>query len=737
MKTRIENVSRRDFFKAGAGLTLALVLPSARGAAARVAGPGIAGSAPAVAAAFEANAFVSIGTDSTVTVLAKHLEMGQGTYTGLATLVAEELDADWAQVVVEGAPADAARYNNLFWGPAQGTGGSTAIANSFEQMRHAGATARAMLVEAAAGRWKVAAESITIIAGVVSHAPSGRTAGFGELAEAAAALPLPATVTLKDPKDFTLIGKHAPRKDSVAKTTGRAMFTQDVKLPGMLVAVVAHPPCFGATVRGVDDTAARAVPGVVEVVRIPSGVAVLAGDYWTAKKGRDALQVDWDETAAWRGSSAQLLADYRKLAATPGAVARKDGDAEAALGKADKVVEAEFAFPYLAHAAMEPLNCVMKLDADGCEVWNGEQFQTVDQAVVAAILGLKPEQVKLNMLFAGGSFGRRANPKSDYLVETAHIVKAIGGRAPVKLVWSREDDMRGGHYRPLYLHRLRAALDATGRPQAWSQRIVGQSIMLGSPFESLMIKDGVDATSVEGAANLPYAIPNLAVDLHTTNALTKVPVQWWRSVGSSHTGFATEVFMDELALAAGSDPVAYRLELLAAHPRHAAVLRLAAEKAGWGAPLQAASDGGRRGRGVAVHESFNSFVAQVVETTVAADGSFRVDRVVCAVDCGIAVNPDVIRAQMEGGIGFALAAALSGEITLRDGQVEQSNFHDYTVLRINEMPAVEVHIVPSAEKPSGVGEPGVPPLAPALVNALYAATGKRIRRLPIGTQLQG
>ncbi|MBR0567406.1 xanthine dehydrogenase family protein molybdopterin-binding subunit [Azoarcus sp. L1K30] len=736
MKNRIENVSRRDFFKAGAGLTLALVLPAARGAAARVGGPGIAGAVPVAAAGFEPNAFVRIGTDNTVRVFAKHLEMGQGTYTGLATLLAEELDAGWEQVVVEGAPADVARYNNLLWGPAQGTGGSTAIANSFEQMRHAGAVARAMLVQAAAARWKVAADSIVVRAGVLSHAPSGRSARFGELAEAASGLPMPATVMLKDPKDFTLIGKHVPRKDSAAKTTGRAVFTQDVKLPGMLVAVVAHPPRFGATVRGVDDKAARAVAGVVDVVRISSGVAVLAGDYWTARKGREALRIEWNESAAWRGSSVQLFEDYRKLAATPGAIARKDGDAEGVLGKAEKLIEAEFDFPYLAHAAMEPLNCVMKLDANGCEVWNGEQFQTVDQATVAAVLGLKPEQVKLNMLFAGGSFGRRANPQSDYLVETAHIVKAIGGRAPVKLVWSREDDMRGGYYRPLYLHRLRAALDAKGMPMAWSQRIVGQSIVLGSPFESMMIKDGVDATTVEGAANLPYAIPNLMVDSHTTNALTKVPVQWWRSVGSTHTAFATEVFLDELALAAGEDPVSYRLKLLGAHPRHAGVLRLAADKAGWSRPLADASKGGRRGRGVAVHESFNSFVAQVVEVTVAADGNFKVDRVVCAVDCGIAVNPDVIRAQMEGGIGFALAAALSGEITLKDGQVEQSNFHDYTVLRINEMPVVEVHIMPSAAKPSGVGEPGVPPLAPALVNALHAATGKRIRKLPIGEQLK-
>ncbi|NMG66924.1 molybdopterin-dependent oxidoreductase [Azoarcus indigens] len=735
MNSRIHNVSRRDFLKSGAGLTLALVLPAAQAAQPGVAGPGIAGSGPQAAGGFSPNAFVRIGGDGTVTVLSKHLEMGQGTYTGLATLVAEELDADWKKVVVEGAPADAGRYNNLFWGPAQGTGGSTAIANSFEQLRQAGAAARAMLVQAAAERWKVPAAEIQVANGVVSHPGSGRKAGFGELAEAAGRLPVPEKVALKDPKDFKLIGRSAPRKDSVAKTTGQAQFTQDVMLPGMLVAVVAHPPRFGSTVRSVDDKAARAVPGVADVVRIPSGVAVLADSYWTAKKGRDALQVEWDDSQAWRGSSEQLFADYRRLATTPGAVARRDGDAPGELGKAAKVLEAEYDFPYLAHAAMEPLNCVMRLSAEGCEVWNGEQFQTVDQANLAQLFGLKPEQVTLHMLYAGGSFGRRANPLSDYLLETAHIVKAIDGRAPVKLVWSREDDMRGGFYRPLYLHRLRAALDGQGKPLAWEQRIVGQSIIKGSPFEPMMIKDGVDATSVEGAANLPYAIPNLLVDLHTPGAELKVPVQWWRSVGSTHTGFATEVFMDELAVAAKADPVAYRMDLLAAHPRHVGVLKLAADKAGWAKPLPAAKDG-KRGRGVAVHESFNSYVAQVVEVTVAADGSFKVDRVVCAVDCGIAVNPDVIRAQMEGCIGFGLAAALTGAITLKDGQVQQSNFHDYPVLRINEMPKVEVHILPSAEKPTGVGEPGVPPLAPALVNALYAATGKRIRALPIGEQLK-
>lgn len=735
MHFRIENAfhtTRRGFLKSGAGLALAVVAPTI--ALADIGGPGHAGG-PLVNGEFSPNAFLRIGTDGTVTVVSKHLEMGQGIYTGLATLVAEELDADWSRVTVEGAPADAKRYSNLFW-KAQGTGGSTAIANSYEQMRRAGATARAMLVAAAAKEWKVPASQITVKNGVVSHAASGRKAGFGELAEAAAKLPVPGDVKLKDPKHFNLIGRSAPRVDSVAKTTGRAIFTQDVKLPGMLVAVVAHPPRFGGRVKSVDDKGARAVKGVSDVVVIPNGVAVLATDYWTAKKGREALKVNWDESQAFHGSSDAIVAAYREQAKTAGLVARNDGDAEAALGKADKVFEAEYVFPFLAHASMEPLNCVMKLENGQCEVWNGEQLHTADQYALAKALGIEVNKVTLHMVYAGGSFGRRANPQSDYLLETAQIVKAINGRAPVKLVWSREDDMRGGFYRPIYVHRVRASLDGKGMPMAWQQRIVGQSIIAGSPFEPVLVKDGIDVTSVEGAATLPYAIPNLNVNLHTTNADVKVPVQWWRSVGSTHTGYATEVFLDELATAAGKDPVAYRMALLKKHPRHAGVLKLAADKAGWGKPLAPAADGAKRGRGIAVHESFNSFVAEVVEVTVQKDGEFKVDRVVCAVNCGVVVNPDVVKAQMEGGIGYALAAALTGEITLKDGMVEQSNFNDYTVLRINQMPKVEVHIVKSAAAPTGVGEPGVPPLAPALANALFAATGKRIRTLPIGEQLQ-
>ena len=724
MNHTIANESRRRFLQAGAGLTLAIYLAPATAARKAV--------APAAAANFEPNAFLRIGSDNTVTVISKHLEMGQGTYTGLATIVAEELDAAWSQVRVEGAPADAKRYANLAFGPVQGTGGSTAISNSWDQLRQAGASARAMLVSAAAKRWKVPAAEITVADGVVSHPKSRRKAGFGELAAAAGAEAVPAEVKLKDPKDFKLIGRHAPRKDAVDKTTGRAVFTQDVQLPDMLVAVVAHPPRFGAKVKSFDPAPALALPGVVEVVAIPNGVAVLAKDTWSAIQGRNALKVEWDESAAFRLGSDEILKRYRQLAAKPGAVARKEGAFAPALYGAAKVLEASYDFPYLAHAAMEPMNCVVQLKADGCEIWNGEQFHTPDQMGVAALLGIAPEQVQLHMLYAGGSFGRRASSQADYIVEAVTIAKASAKGVPVKLVWTREDDMRAGFYRPLFHHRLSAGLDAQGKPVAWQHRLVGQSIMAGSPMAG-MIKEGIDPVSVEGAANLPYAIPNLQVELHSPEDIG-VPVLWWRSVGSTHTAYSTETFVDELAQAAGQDPVTFRLALLGeAHPRHTAVLKLAADKAGWGRSLPTGPAGVRRGRGVAVHESFNTVVAQVAEVSVAADGGLTVERVVCGVDCGIAINPDNVRSQVEGAVAFALSAALSGAITLKDGTVEQSNFHDYPILRINQMPKVEVHILPSAAAPTGIGEPGVPPLAPAVANAIAAATGKRLRSLPFDT----
>ncbi|MBI3561131.1 MAG: xanthine dehydrogenase family protein molybdopterin-binding subunit [Gammaproteobacteria bacterium] len=728
MKTETKfNISRRHFLVstlgAGAGLTLGVYLSGCSNDKDKAP---LNTSSHQPQTLFEPNAFVRIRPDNSVTVVIKHLEMGQGTYTGLATLVAEELDAAWDQIKVESAPANAKLYSNLFWG-AQGTGGSSAIANSYMQMRQAGATARAMLVAAAAKRWNVKPAEVHVSAGKLSHA-SGKSASFGELAEAAAKEPIPAEVPVKDPKDFHLIGQTLPRKDTPDKVHAKAIYTQDIKLPAMLTALVLHPPRFGARLQSVDDSEAKKIPGVQHVVMIPTGVAVVATDFWTAKRGRDALKPQWDESQALRKSSEQIREDYRQLAEKPGTVAVNNGDTTATFKHAAKTISAEYDFPFLAHATMEPMNCVVQLQPNQCELWYGAQIQTMDQMALAKLLNLTPEQIKINTLYAGGSFGRRANPQSDYVLEAANIAKALNLNTPIKLLWTREDDMRAGFYRPLYYHQIKAGLDKTGMPVAWQHRIVGQSILAGTGFESAMVKNGVDATSVEGASNLPYHIANLHVDLHSPTL--PVPVQWWRSVGSTHNAYVVETFIDQLASTAKQDPVAYRRALLKDHPRHLAVLNLAAEKAGWdNKPL-----GKDRGRGIAVHESFNTFVAQVAEVTLHADKTFSVDRVVIAVDCGVAVNPDVIRAQMEGGMGYGLSAALSGKISLRDGQVEQSNFHDYPVLRMPQMPtSVEVYIVPSAEPPTGVGEPGTPVIAPALANAIANATGKRYYALPLPT----
>ena len=667
------------------------------------------------------NPFVEITPDNRVIVIVKHLDKGQGAATGLATLVADELDADWAQVETRFAPADVKAYGNLDWGgSAQGTGGSSAISNSWKQYRQAGAAARQMLVEAAAEQWNVKPEAITISKGEIVSGT--RKAKLGDMAAAAAKIAPPAEPKLKDAKDYVYIGKSVTRVDRVAKTTGKPIFTQDVTLPGMLTAVVARPPRFGSAVKSFKADAAKAVKGVVEVMQIPQGVAVLATSTWAAIKGREALDISWDDSKAEMRSSAALLEEYRKLAQTPGLTAKK-GDAEAALGKAAKIVEAEFTFPYLAHAPMEPLNCVMQLKDGACTIWSGSQIQTVDQAVTAGILGLKPEAVTINTLWAGGSFGRRGVYNADYVAETAAIVKAYGKPVPIKVVWTRDDDIKGGYYRPMYLHKVRAGLDKDGNIAGWHHRIVGQSIATGTPFEAMIVKDGIDGTSVEGVADTPYAIPNLHVELHSVKV--GVPPLWWRSVGHTHTAYVMESMIDELAALAGKDPVEFRLPLLAKHPRHLGVLKLAAEKAGWSKP---APEG--VARGIAVHESFHTFVAQVAEVRIAG-GKPKVERVVTAVDCGVAVNPDIIKSQIEGGIGYGLGAVLHSKVTLKDGMVEQGNFNDYEVLRYSEMPAVEVHIVPSTADPKGVGEPGVPPVGPAVANAVAKLTGTRVRNLPM------
>jgi isoquinoline 1-oxidoreductase beta subunit len=705
----IKNISRRDFLKAGAllggGLVLGVSLPSA---------------APAAKQTRTAlNAFVRIGTDDTVTIVVNHSEMGQGVYTSLPMLVNEELEADWAKVRFEAAPVDAA-YNHTAYGM-QMTGGSSSVWSEYDRLRQMGAAAREMLVGAAAKQWKASPSTCRAEKGKVIHT-SGKSLTYGKLAKKAASLPVPKDVKLKDPSQYTVIGKSLPRLDTPEKVNGAAKFGLDASLPGMLTAVIARPPVFGAKVKSVKDGKAKAVPGVKIVAQVPSGVAVIAKDFWSAQKGRDALEISWDEGPLASLSTAGLHGQYADLAKTPGLTARKEGDADSALAKAVKQLSAEYEVPYLAHATMEPLNCTVWLKKDSCEIWTGTQFQTSDRNAAAAAAGLKPEQVKINTMFLGGGFGRRANPANDFVKEAVHAAKAA--KAPVKVIWTREDDTRGGYYRPMWYDRISAGLDEKGSPTAWKHTIVGQSIIGGTPFESAMVKNGIDETSTEGAADLPYAVPNVQVDLHSPK--TGVPVLWWRSVGHSHTGFVVESFIDELAHAAGRDPYAYRKDLLAGRPRHLGVLDRAAEKAGWGTAVPSG-----RARGIAVHESFGSFISQVAEVSVGADGRISVHKVVCAVDCGKYVNPDTIRAQMESGIVFGLSAALHGAITFKDGRVEQSNFHDYPILRLEEMPEVEVHLVESREKPGGIGEPGVPPIAPAVANAVFALTGKRLRSLPM------
>jgi isoquinoline 1-oxidoreductase beta subunit len=709
--------NRRNFLKAGivagAGLVIGWHLPSGRITSAQAA---------ETDSPFEG--YIRISPENRVTVLAAHLDMGQGIYTGTATLVAEELDADWSQMEVEGGSGNVKLYGNLaFGGKMQGTGGSTATMSSFDRYRRAGATARAMLVSAAAKQWNVPAGEITVSKGALSH-NSGKTATFGELAEAAAKETPPAEVTLKDAGAWTLIGNADLRRlDSPAKTTGRQQFTLDVKLPGMLYAVVQRPPLFGAKVKSFDAAAAKAVKGVVDVVEIPRGVAVVADSTWNAMQGRNALKVEWDDSNAEKRGTPELMAEYKKLAGGDGAaVARNDGDAAAAMKTAVKVISAEFEFPYLAHAAMEPLDAVARKEGDVVEIWGGHQLPDLYQAIAAEIAGTTPDKITLHVMMTGGSFGRRAVGDGDVIAEAVSTAKAIGWKAPVKVVWTREDDMTGGRYRPMYFHKLQAGLDAEGKLVAWQHRIVGQSIAENSPFAG-MIQNGVDPTSVEGAATLPYGIQNVHVDLITPKV--GVPVLWWRSVGSTHTAYSTEVLIDEVAQAAGKDPIEFRLAMLGDKPRHRAVLEKVKEASGWGQALEKG-----KGRGVAVAESFGSYVAQVVDVSV-DQGAIKVERVICAVDCGTAVNPDVIKAQMEGGIGYGLSAILKGEITLKDGVVEQTNFDGYEVLHLDEMPEVEVHILPSKEGPTGVGEPGVPPIGPAVANAVFAATGKRIRLLPM------
>ena len=706
-------VNRRQFLKSSAALGGALVigfwLPGRGGRA--FAQPQVQRTAPP-------NAFLRIAKDGTCTVFVKHLEFGQGVTTSLPMLVAEELECDWSKVRAELAPAEAVYAHTAFG--IQMTGGSSSVWNSWDQLRTVGAQARTMLMQAAADQWKVKLSEVRAAKGFVIG-PGGRKLSYGQLTEAASKLPVPEKVELKPAKDFKLIGKPTRRLDSADKVNGKAKFGLDVERRDLHVAVVAHAPVFGARVKSFNADKVKGIPGVTHVVELQSAVAVVAKNFWAAKKGRDELQVDWDP-----GPNAQLSTDglrkqFGELAKTAGKAVKKAGDAVAIPAGARTIV-AEYEVPFLAHAAMEPLNCTIELQGDGAEIWVGSQFQGVDQPAAAKALGLDPAKVKLNTMLAGGGFGRRANPSSDYVIEACEIAKKV--KVPLKAVWTREDDIKGGYYRPMYVHRVQAALDAGGKLAGWQHVIVGPSILAGTPFEPMMVKDGIDPTSVEGVGDMPYEVPNLDVTLHTVNA--GVPVLWWRSVGHSHTAFVVETMVDEAAKAAGKDPVEFRRAMLGKHPRALKVLDLAASKAGWGTALPAG-----RARGIALVESFGSVCAQVAEVSIEG-GAPKVHRVVAAFDCGLVVNPLTVEAQMQSAIAFGLSAALHGKITFKDGKVEQSNFHDYPVLRMSEMPRVEVHLVPGGEKPTGVGEPGTPPTAPAVANALFALTGKPVRVLPLG-----
>ena len=668
--------------------------------------------------------FIKIDPDGWVTVFNKHQEMGQGNHAGLAAIVAEELDADWDKVRVTPSAANAKIYANTLIGGLQGTGGSTAIANSWTQLRTAGAAARSMFVQAAAARWSAPAKEIMVKDSVVSHVLSGRSARFAELLPDVAKLTPPAAPTLKKPSDFTLIGTdRVARKDSLAKSTGTARYTQDVHLPNMLTAMIAHPKRFGAKVASFDATAAKQVPGVVDVVQLPTGVAVIAQNTYAARQGRDAVKVTWNEDKAEKRSSAQIMASYRDIASGKTEVKwhpfQTAGDATSAFG--GELFQTSYDFPYLAHATMEPMNCVAQVDGHKVKLTFASQIQTLDQLNAGMAVGTLPGSVEIETLPAGGSFGRRGNPTSDYATECVQIAKHVGGGRPVKLVWTREDDMTGGRYRPMVLHTVAIKTDKDGYPAAWRHRVVTQSTTKGLPGAGAF-----DPSAVEGAKDSPYLKATPVVDGQAYIVDSPVTVLWWRSVGATHTAMVMEHTIDQLARKAGKDPADYRRALYtkAGANRHLAALNLACEKAGWGQPLPAGV-----ARGLAVHESFGTVVAQIAEVSL-KDGAPKVGRVVTAVDCGVAVAPDLVKAQMEGGTCYGLSAALYGAITLKDGMVEQENFDSYRVLRMNEAPTVETYIIASGNPPSGAGEPGTPVIAPAVANALLVLTGKPTTSLP-------
>jgi isoquinoline 1-oxidoreductase beta subunit len=716
------NVSRREFLETATGASASLVisfyLPSRLTRAVAV-----------DAADFAPNAWLGIGADGLVTLTIDKSEMGQGSQTGLAMILAEELEADWSKVRLGPVPENPAGWSRPMW-----TGASTSTYSSWDILRKAGATAREMLISAAADTWKVDRSTCRAENGAVIHTPAGRRLQYGRLVARAAQLAVPSDVPLKDPKDFRLLGTRLARLDTPPKVDGSAVFGIDVKVPGMLIASVERCPVFGGRVKSFNAEKAKAVPGVRHVVPLEAspwtgtngvwgvgcaaGVAVVAESYWQAVQGRRALAIEWDEGGSGSLGSDAIRAEFARLADQPGVEARKAGDVAAGVAGAARRIEAVYEVPFLHHATMEPMNCTANVRPDGCDIWAPTQNQSDAQRVAAGLAGLTKEKVRIHTTLLGGGFGRRL--ESDFVSEAVQLSKTVG--APVKVIWSREDDVHHGFYRPATYNKLAAGVDGSGRPSAWTHRIVAPPILLKfGPLEK-----GLDATLLDGASNLPYGIPNVVVDLVAIDLL-HVPRGFWRSVGISQNAFVTESFFDEVAAAAGKDPYELRRDLLRDKPRHLRTLELAAQKAGWGTPLHAG-----RGRGIAIAEWEPTVCAQVAEVSVESDGTVRVHRVVCAVDCGPTVNLGQIEAQMQGGIAFGITAALYGEITIERGRVVQSNFHDYPMLRMPEMPRVEVHIVSSTDKQGGIGEPAVGPIAPAVCNAIFAATGKRIRKLPIG-----
>jgi isoquinoline 1-oxidoreductase beta subunit len=730
---RISSPSRRRFLQVGAaaggGLLVGFGLygcdqkkPSDRKAQPAEKAVGAATTAESNRApGLAPNAFIRIDRDGLVTLIMHKVEMGQGTFTSMPMLLAEELGVDLAKVRLEQAPADNKLYSDPMLG-GQVTGGSTSVRAAWKPLREAGAAARSVLVTAAAQTWQVDPATCRAAAGAVTHTASGRTLHYGELVDAAARLPAPKTVKLKEAGAFTLIGKAHKRLDSTDKINGKALFGIDAHLPNMAIATVAASPVPGGKLASADDAKAMAVKGVRQVLKLDGAVAVVADHMWAAKQGLAALAPTWQDGSNAALSSATILASMMEASKKNGAVAQNKGDAIKSLGEPGRKLDAIYEMPYLAHATMEPMNCTVDLRADGCDLWVGTQVPSLAQATAAKLTGLPLEKIKVHNFYLGGGFGRRL--EVDYVTQAVSFAKLMKG--PVKFIWTREEDIQHDMYRPYYVDRLSARLDANGFPAAWFHRVTGSSIM--ARFAPAAMKDGVDPDAVEGARELQYSIPDMRVEYMRHES--PVATAFWRGVGATHNVFVVESFLDELASAARQDPMAYRRTLLGKSPRLLRVLNLAAEQSGWSRPMKALA-GRRVGRGVSCQFAFGTYMAQVAEVSVGADGEVRVHRVVCALDCGQVVNPDTVVAQMEGGVVFGLTAALWGKVTFDKGRVQQTNFGDYRMMRINEAPVVEVHIVASSDEPGGIGEPGTAAIAPALANALFAATGKRLRKLPV------